>query len=270
MSSRGHALDEHALDQMSRYEFSPGRTRVYVWEKPVRAAHWLIFVSLIVLSFTGYYIYNPFIISRSRTAFTMATMRFIHVTAGWVFLIGLLIRIYWFFVGNQWSRINQFIPMSRERWRDIRETGKYYGFLRWNPTAHLGHNAMAGAAYSAIYALAALEVVTGLVLYNNIIHSKWLGFFVNWIPRWIDIQYLRETHFLLMFAFWVFFIHHMYSALLTSSEEKNGCMESIFTGYKFATETDLRREFGDETPYAAAAATRVGAQPVRPATKTGD
>ena len=265
MSVRGHALS--GIDQ---YQLSSGRTRVYVWEKPVRVAHWLIFTSLVVLSFTGYYMYNPFIISRSPTGFTMATTRFIHVTAGWVFVAGLLLRIYWFFRGNQWSRINQFVPMSRARWRDIRETGKYYSFLRWNPTAHLGHNAMAGAAYLAIYGLTVIEVITGLVLYNNIIHSSVLGFFVNWIDRWIDIQYLRETHFLVMYAFWVFFIHHLYSALLTSSEEKNGCMESIFTGYKFASEADLRREFGDEAPYQAAAATRVGAQPARPATKTAD
>ena len=129
MSVRGHALDQHALDKMERYQCSPGRTRVYVWEKPVRAAHWLIFVSLVVLSFTGYYIYNPFIISRGRTAFTMATMRFIHLIAAWVFLAGLLIRIYWFFRGNQWARIDQFIPLSRERWKDIRETGKFYSFL---------------------------------------------------------------------------------------------------------------------------------------------
>jgi Ni/Fe-hydrogenase 1 B-type cytochrome subunit len=97
-----------------------------------------------------------------------------------------------------------------------------------------------------------------------------LGFFVNWIPRWIDIQYLRETHFLAMYAFWVFFIHHLYSALLTSSEEKNGCMESIFTGYKFASEADLLREFGNEAPQEPAAAAPIGAEPVRPATGTAD
>ena len=35
--------------------------RVYVWELPVRLTHWLNFLTIIVLCFTGYYISRPFI-----------------------------------------------------------------------------------------------------------------------------------------------------------------------------------------------------------------
>jgi len=38
----------------------PARHTVYVWELPVRIIHWTIVVSLIVLSVTGYYLYDPF------------------------------------------------------------------------------------------------------------------------------------------------------------------------------------------------------------------
>ena len=34
--------------------------RVYVWEVPVRVTHWLIALSIIVLSVTGLYIGRPF------------------------------------------------------------------------------------------------------------------------------------------------------------------------------------------------------------------
>ena len=74
--------------------------RVYVWELPVRASHWFIVVSVAILSFTGYYIHNPFIISRSRTAYLMGTIRFIHLLAAFVFIAAFLLRFYWFFVGN--------------------------------------------------------------------------------------------------------------------------------------------------------------------------
>jgi Ni/Fe-hydrogenase 1 B-type cytochrome subunit len=43
-----------------------------------------------------------------------------------------------------------------------------------------------------------------------------------------------------MFAFPVFVIHHVYSAVLVSWEERNGLIESIFTGYKFVPEAELR------------------------------
>jgi Ni/Fe-hydrogenase 1 B-type cytochrome subunit len=233
--------------EVSDYELSPGCARVYVWEKPVRLAHWLLVLSLVVLSFTGYYLYNPFIIARGRTAYVMGTTRFVHLVAAWVFIAAVVLRFYWFFFGDQFARISQFIPTTRERWHDFVETGKYYSFLRWSPTPHLGHNALAGATYSVIFGLAVVEILTGLALYNNILHNKLLGFCIGWLPRLIDIRYLRETHFLIMFVFWLFFIHHMSSVLLTASEEKNGCLESIFTGYKFTSEADLRREFGDST-----------------------
>ena len=32
------------------------------------------------------------------------TVRFVHFAAGYVFLFALIIRIYWMFVGNQYSR----------------------------------------------------------------------------------------------------------------------------------------------------------------------
>src|ERR1035441_2998194 len=39
--------------------------RVYVWELPVRISHWFIFLPIFVLSFTGYYMHNPFIVAKS-------------------------------------------------------------------------------------------------------------------------------------------------------------------------------------------------------------
>ena len=53
---------------------------------PVRIAHWIIFFSILVLSFTGYYMYNPFIISRGNGVFLMAKMRFIHEVTAFVFI----------------------------------------------------------------------------------------------------------------------------------------------------------------------------------------
>ena len=42
-----------------------------------------------------------------------------------------------------------------------------------------------------------------------------------------------------MFAFFIFVIHHVYSAVLVSWEERNGLIESIYSGYKFVPREDL-------------------------------
>jgi Ni/Fe-hydrogenase 1 B-type cytochrome subunit len=223
-----------------------GMVPLYVWEWPVRITHWVIFLAIVVLTVTGYYLYDPFIISRGNRAFLMATMRFIHEIAGFVFIAGLLVRAYWFFVGNKWARWREFVPVGRRRWHDFMGQLGYYLFLRRKPPFTIGHNPLAGATYTVVYFLMLVEALTGLALYNHVLGSKTLGFFINWLPWLISIRYLRAIHFFIMLALWAFFIHHVYSAILIGIEERSGLVGSIFSGYKFFPERrlteDTRRE----------------------------
>jgi len=224
----------------SRAPYAPGApVRVYVWELPVRVSHWFIVISIAVLAFTGYYMHNPFIIVRSRTAYMMGTMRYIHLLAASVFLVSFLLRFYWFFVGNEWSNWRAFVPIHGRQWRGMGRMVAYYSFVRRNLARHVGHNALAAVTYMLIFTFMLIEILTGLALYSYTVSSKTLTFLIGWLPRWIDISYLRLTHFCIMFAFLIFVIHHVYSAVLVSWEERNGLIESIFTGYKFVPEEEL-------------------------------
>jgi len=225
---------------------NPGHVRVYVWEWPVRFSHWILVITIVSLSITGYYMHAPYVVARGRTAYVMGTMRFVHLVSGFAFLAALLIRMVWFFIGNQWSRWDQFIPTTKKRLKQLVSVGKYYGFMAWSPVPFIGHNPMAGAAYTVVYGMAVVEVLTGLALYAQILHNSVLNFFVGWLPRLIDIQWLREIHFLIMFGFWMFFIHHIYTCILVAVEEENGLLDSIFSGYKFVPERELKEETGEE------------------------
>ncbi len=130
------------------------QVRVYVWEWPVRFAHWIIFATIVSLSITGYYMHSPFIISHGRTAYVMGTVRFVHLLSGFAFCGAILLRVVWMFIGNQWSQWDQLIPTTKKRWKDFVDTAKYYGFMVWSPSPHIGHNAMAGAAYAAVFGMA--------------------------------------------------------------------------------------------------------------------
>lgn len=216
--------------------------RVYVWELPVRISHWFIFLPIVVLSFTGYYIHNPFIVAKSSTTFLMATMRFIHEIAAFVFLSAFLLRLYWFFMGNNWSNWRAFVPIHRRQWRGMGGMVAYYSFLRKDLAHHVGHNALAAMTYLLMFTFMLIEIITGLTLYTQV-RGKWaLGWLFGWIPRVIDIQHIRLLHFCIMFAFFAFVIHHVYSAVLVSWEERNGLIESIFTGYKFIPKAELEED----------------------------
>src|ERR1700686_4723454 len=65
---------------------------VYVWQYPLRLAHWALVISIGVLSFTGYYIHNPFIVAQAQYPFLMGSFRFVHEAFGMVFIAAFLLR----------------------------------------------------------------------------------------------------------------------------------------------------------------------------------
>ncbi len=218
--------------------------RVFVWELPVRVSHWVMVAAIAVLSFTGYYIYNPFLAVNSPNSFAMARVREIHVLAGFALICAFLLRLYWFFVGNRWSHWRAFIPIHRRQWRGMGRMVKYYTFMSWDLTYHVGHNALAGATYTVVLLAVLVEILTGLTLFSQTLGTSGFRALFGWLPRLIDIQTLRLLHFSLMWLFIVFVIHHVYSAVLISWEERNGLIESIFTGYKFVPAAELEEEEG--------------------------
>ncbi len=215
---------------------------VYVWELPVRLSHWGIVAAVTVLTWTGLYMNHPFLIFPHKTAWTMGTVRFIHELAGFELIGALIVRIYWFFAGNHWARWRQFLPLTRRQWKSLKAMVRYYTFQQRKPFEQIGHNTLAGLTYIVVYFMIACECVSGLVLFATVEGSPTLRFFVGWIPRVIDIQWIRLVHFLFMFFLMAFFIHHVYSAVLVAMTERNAEMESVFSGYKFVPDEVIDEE----------------------------
>jgi Ni/Fe-hydrogenase b-type cytochrome subunit len=216
--------------------------RTYVWEKPVRIAHWLIFFAFVALAFTGLYLHRPFLLATGHASFLMAKMRFVHVVSGFVLIGAFTLRVYWFFRGNFWSRWYAYIPIHREQWQGIGDMAKFYLFMRFDPGRRTGHNPLAALSYFVIYSLILVEILTGLALYDRVLGNPVLDKFIGWLPRLIEPAYLRLIHFFLMYVFFAFIIFHIYASVLVSAEEENGLLDSIFSGWKFMPAGALRRE----------------------------
>ena len=215
---------------------------VYVWEWPVRIFHWMMVLSLVVLTVTGFYMHRPFLVETSPRAWATGTMRFVHQIFGFVLIAAVLGRLYWFFMGNQWARWRAWVPLKKEQWQSMKSMALYYAYQRREPYPEIGHNSLAAACYLAIVGLLLIECLTGLILFGVVSHSHFLRVTVGWIPHIIDIQYIRLCHYFIMFCFMAFMIHHVYSAVLVSMEQKNGLMESIFSGWKFVSRSLLKEK----------------------------
>jgi Ni/Fe-hydrogenase 1 B-type cytochrome subunit len=213
------------------------RRRIYVWEVPVRLTHWLNVIAIVVLSFTGYYIANPYILVSERepyASYFMGTMRYIHFVAAFIFVTSLLIRTYWAFAGNEWASWRGLFPfLTAEGRHNAREALRYYLFLRREPPEVAGHNALAGTTYLVIVVLYFIQTLTGFALYSQG-HpvGLWPTLF-GWVFLVFDMQTVRFVHHIIMYLIIAFAIHHVYSAWLVDMEEGNGLMSSIFSGFKF-------------------------------------
>lgn len=210
--------------------------RVYVWQLPVRITHWVLFFSIVILAATGYYIGNPFLSAPGEASdhFVMGATRTIHLYASIFFTLAVLVRIYWFFVGNSYARWSEFIPASRERVRSFWKTFLYYSFIRHDPDEYAGHNALAGASYAFIFMIYLVMIATGLALYTvDASETSPFQIFGFLVPLFDGLQVARLIHHIGMWLVLIFVVIHIYFVFLSSIIEHIGIFDSIFSGYKF-------------------------------------
>jgi Ni/Fe-hydrogenase 1 B-type cytochrome subunit len=201
----------------------------------VRATHWLFVLAILVLSATGLYIGRPFLVHSGPASphFFMGWMKAVHFGAAAVFTLAVVARIVWMFIGPPWARWKELVPITRERQKGLLETLEFYLLIFRKPPDYVGHNPLAGASYGFIFGLFLLEIVTGSAMYGASARHSWLGVFAPVLPWLGGAQIARWIHHGVMWLLLGFMVHHVYSAILTSITEKNGELDSIFSGHKF-------------------------------------
>jgi cytochrome b len=115
------------------------RTRVKVWDVPLRLFHWLLVIAVAV----------AFLSSEEDSAFNQW-----HILAGWVAGILIVFRVAWGFVGGEHSRFVDFVRPSR--------VGDHIASLFRRDEVHeLGHNPLGGISVLLLLMLTAVTVWTG-------------------------------------------------------------------------------------------------------------
>jgi len=212
------------------------RVRLYVWEAPVRITHWVTVGAIVVLSLTGGYIADPFLVAPGGSV--MTTMRFIHLIAAFSLIASGLVRTIWLLVGNRFARWSAFIPTSRFQATEIFRQAGFYAFLRKEIPKVLGHNQLAASAYILLFVLLILETLTGFVLYG-VLGAEPAATMFGWVRELVGLQAIRLAHHLAMWGILAIALFHVYSCVLVDNIEKNGLLSSIIGGFKFPTREEV-------------------------------
>jgi len=219
--------------------------RVRVWDLVVRTTHWLIALSILVLSVTGFEIGHPVLSAPGAAGqhFVMGTVRVVHFYAAIVFTLAVVSRMVWMFVGKGHARWREFVPVDPERRAGLWPMLAFYLFARRKPIPVVGHNPLAGASYVLVFGLYIVMIATGLGMYAI---DAGAGSPVAWaqglLPIFGGAAGARWVHHVTMWLLLGFFVHHLYSAVLTSVVERNGTLESIFTGTKWLPRDLVERD----------------------------
>jgi Ni/Fe-hydrogenase 1 B-type cytochrome subunit len=219
------------------YVAPPPYRRLYVWELPVRAFHWINAAAVLTLGVTGYVIGRPFVAAQAQEAYQsywFGSVRMAHFVAGHVFLFNMLLRIYWGFVGNQYASWKQFIPTSRASFAEIWEVLKVDVLqTQVKGKIHIGHNRLAGVIYFATFWVFLFQALTGFALYSAM-STSWIGRAAVWVlPVLGGDSGVRQWHHTMLWFYVLFVIVHVYLVSYHDYVEGRGTVSSMVGGWKF-------------------------------------
>jgi Ni/Fe-hydrogenase b-type cytochrome subunit len=211
--------------------------QVYLWHWPVRAMHWIAAACVVTLIVTGFFIGGPYFMTSGSASehFLMGRVRFIHFTAAGVLVATAILRVYWLFVGNKFERWKALFPVSGKDWVNLWKVVRAYMFVKADKAPHyMGHNPIQQFAYTGVYALATIQVLTGFYLYSL---SDPGGLFFTWFG-WVGsllggAQVARFVHHVMTWFWLIFLPVHVYLTIRADVLHKESRVSSIISGERY-------------------------------------
>lgn len=211
--------------------------RIYVWELPVRAFHWINAACITVLGVTGYLIGAPLALrshADASASYWFGTVRFVHFATAYLLTFNFLYRLYWGLRGNAYARWKNYIVATPRQWREVVEVLRADILqLRREPLESVGHNSLALLTYFASFLVFLVQVVTGFGLYAAMSKGPIPQLFRWIVPLLGGDASVRQLHHAMLWFFVLFTIVHVYLVAYHDYVEGRGIVSSMVGGWKF-------------------------------------
>lgn len=217
------------------------RQRIYVRSLPVRVCHWIIFFCFLILVATGMYIAHPYLYAPTTgDPFVMGTVRFTHFYTAIVFDIAFGAELFMILIGGRYERYDQFIPMSRKRWRSVVESSKFYLFLRRMPPMTVSHDGLDGIVFVIGFVIEIVIILTGFAMWSDITsYNSPLTYLSFLVPLFGGLQTARFIHHVTMWAMIVFVLLHVIRVVAMAAIKRDGTVDSIVSGYRYVSPREV-------------------------------
>lgn len=224
-----------------------------VWDSCTRWFHWINVLCVFALMAVGLVILNGNTLELSNDG--KVSLKQIHVLIGYIFVLNLLWRFIWAFLGNRYARWPAILPGGKGFVQTIRNY--VIAFISGQPEHYLGHNPLGRLSIFALFILLAIQAITGMVLAGTDLFYPPFG---HWIAQWIaapgiqpdslvpyasqmyDAQAYESmrafrkpfilTHKYSFFVLIFVVILHIAAVILTELREGGNIISALFTGKK--------------------------------------
>lgn len=224
-----------------------------VWDASTRWFHWINALCVIGLAFVGFVILHASDLDVSNPG--KATLKTIHVWIGYLFVLNLLWRIVWAFLGNRYAKWRSILPGGKGYFQALRSYTA--AFIAGHPEQYVGHNPAGRLGISVLFLLITILAITGLVLAGTDLFYPPLG---HWIAQWVaapdvapgslrpyapemyDVAayesmraYRKPFAMLHLYSFYVLVVVvvlHVVSVVITELREGGNIISAMFTGRK--------------------------------------
>lgn len=178
-----------------------------VWDPLVRTIHWLLVLTFVI---------------EFATEDDLLTL---HVWAGYLMGVAIIVRVLWGFVGTQHARFTDFVTTPREAFQYAKET------FMLRAKRYLGHNPAGGLMIIVMMVSLVLTIITGIAVYGAGEHA---GPMASWFAtrgdRWED--FFEEIHEFFANFTLLLVVIHIGGVVIESVIHKENLVRSMFNGLK--------------------------------------
>jgi len=149
-----------------------------VWDVGTRWFHWINVLCVFILMAIGLVILNGKTLGLSNDGKVL--LKEVHTLIGYMFVLNLLWRFIWAFIGNPYARWRAILPGGKGYIQSVRNYA--IAFISGRPEQYLGHNPLGRLSVFALFVVLSIQAMTGLVLAGTDLFYPPFG---HWIAQWI-------------------------------------------------------------------------------------
>jgi len=219
----------------SRREEPAAYRYVPVWDWQLRVLHWSAVFCVLALSLTGWLLgsgHLTHVALPGTDTFYLGWLRLAHFIFGWLLLATAILRVAGLFIAStKYQRWQALFPITLSDLRNLLRVMLNYLLCIFDRGPHyIGHNPLQQVAYTGIYLVGCVAIVTGFSLYGMYAPDHWFFGNILYLNHLIGPQYVRVIHLATMWIFLAFIPIHVYLSIRADTVERDGAISSIFSG----------------------------------------